>query len=200
MTSIFTRVGNGLRILGGVDMRIMVAVIVTILIAGLAITRMNLSAGVTSVAPALPDAPAPAKAADPGPKQPAPLTSSMRGTAADAAGKAHRIDVEVTASVSGKAPYVITYSFVNKGDSRLAVSKCTDAWKSKPRLVWESADGAAFAEALKAGGVDFVESDGKAALVSTKANKLEVSRGLLKVMIGDDTLSSITAPAYRAKE
>jgi hypothetical protein len=122
----------------------------------------------------------------PGPKPDArpPITTTLRGKAAD----------------SGGPPYVVRYSFVNRGSTPLALRKDSPDWKSGVRLVWESADGPAYEQALKAARLDLVAADEKTAAVTTKGSRLGVSRKYLKVKVGEDTLCSIVAPAYKTEE
>jgi hypothetical protein len=138
----------------------------------------------------------------PGPKPDArpPITTTLRGKAADSAGRVYRVDLEVTSSVTGGPPYVVRYSFVNRGSTPLALRKDSPDWKSGVRLVWESADGPAYEQALKAARLDLVAADEKTAAVTTKGSRLGVSRKYLKVKVGEDTLCSIVAPAYKTEE
>jgi hypothetical protein len=129
-----------------------------------------------------------------------PLTTTLKGQVSDSSGRDYQVDVEVTSTVSKDAPHEICYSLLNKSDATLEIAgKAKDA-KAGLRLVWESVESPAFYDAIRTAKATSIVSGGKPTKVRTKGKTFEISRKLLMIKDGNDTLLAITAPAYRTKD
>jgi hypothetical protein len=133
--------------------------------------------------------------------KPLELTSSLVGTVADKEGNPIKVDVTVTSKVAVQKgeKTKFTYSIhVGGSDATALLLIKGDKAKKQPLLVWESAESGMYSKAL---------ADQKALKVSHlndvtasfHADDFQVTRKLLKVVIGDTVIAATTAPAYTPK-
>jgi hypothetical protein len=134
--------------------------------------------------------------------QPIDLISGLEGSVPDPEGKIVKIDLHITSKViieKGKTVKLIYVIHVGSSDATpLAVSK-DDNPKKYPILVWESAESETYTKYLKDKKVSTIDAQNDV-IVSLRAEEFEVTRRLLKVMVGDTVIISTTAPAYTPKK
>jgi hypothetical protein len=125
------------------------------------------------------------------------LRTMIHGTFADKDDREVQIDISVSSEVVAGD---IIYVFQSRTPLMLSASdeKKVEGTLDKPLVIWESAESNSFKEAVGFKNVELGKTESKFTIRNPKG--IQVSRKLLKIMIGDDVIAKTTAAAYTPKD
>jgi hypothetical protein len=129
------------------------------------------------------------------------LTTTLRGTLADADGNLIRVNITVTSSVTSKIPYEFTYRIERGRESQgfLLVTKREEEAEGI-NVSWRSMESRALEREVKYQKAPIDMMKEMNTTLKVKGDLIEISRDLLEIRRKGKRIAATTAPAYRPKE